>query len=247
MSIEFTRICKNFNAAAFDRRARTYFCKKRSILHNNGTYTLHIGAIVIKYNKSLRTERTMSLLELFITAVALAMDAFAVAICKGLTVEKVKLRHAVITGVWFGGFQMLMPLLGYLCASMFSEYITNFDHWVAFFLLVAIGISMIAEAFKKDEEKKETNPFSFMTMLIMSVATSVDALAVGITFAFLDVNIWVATAFIGATTFILSAVGVKVGNVFGAGKKNIAEIAGGVILILLGVKILLQHLGVINF
>lgn len=189
----------------------------------------------------------MSLLELFITAVALAMDAFAVAICKGLTVEKVKLRHAVITGVWFGGFQMLMPLLGYLCASMFSENITNFDHWVAFFLLVAIGISMIAEAFKKDEEKKETNPFSFMTMLIMSVATSVDALAVGITFAFLDVNIWVATALIGATTFILSAVGVKVGNVFGAGKKNIAEIAGGVILILLGVKILLQHLGVINF
>ena len=106
---------------------------------------------------------------------------------------------------------------------------------------------MIAEAFKKDEEKKETNPFSFMTMLIMAVATSVDALAVGITFAFLDVNIWVATALIGATTFILSAVGVKVGNVFGAGKKNIAEIAGGVILILLGVKILLQHLGVINF
>ena len=189
----------------------------------------------------------MSLLELFITAVALAMDAFVVAICKGLTVEKVKLKHAVITGVWFGGFQMLMPLLGYLCASMFSEYITSFDHWVAFFLLVAIGISMIAEAFKKDEEKKETNPFSFMTMLIMAVATSVDALAVGITFAFLDVNIWVATALIGATTFILSAVGVKVGNVFGAGKKNIAEIAGGVILILLGVKILLQHLGVINF
>ena len=189
----------------------------------------------------------MGLMELFLIAVGLSMDAFAVAVCKGLAQRTVNLGQMALVGLWFGGFQMLMPLLGYLCASMFSEYITNFDHWVAFFLLVAIGISMIAEAFKKDEEKKETNPFSFMTMLIMAVATSVDALAVGITFAFLDVNIWVATALIGATTFILSAVGVKVGNVFGAGKKNIAEIAGGVILILLGVKILLQHLGVINF
>lgn len=189
----------------------------------------------------------MSILELFITAVALSMDAFAVAICKGLSVEKVRLKHALITGAWFGGFQMLMPVTGFFCASLFADYITEFDHWVAFALLLAIGISMIAEAFKKEQPETKENPFGFITMLVMAVATSIDALAVGVTFAFLYANIWAATALIGVITFVFSAIGVKVGNVFGAGKKSAAEIAGGVILILLGVKILLQHLGIINF
>ena len=189
----------------------------------------------------------MSILELFITAVALSMDAFAVAICKGLAVEKVRLKHALITGAWFGGFQMLMPVIGFFCASLFADYITEFDHWVAFALLLAIGISMIAEAFKKEQPETKENPFGFITMLVMAVATSIDALAVGVTFAFLDANIWAATALIGVITFVFSAIGVKAGNVFGAGKKSAAEIAGGVILILLGVKILLQHLGIISF
>lgn len=189
----------------------------------------------------------MSVLELFITAVALSMDAFAVAICKGLAVSKVQPRHCFITGAWFGGFQMLMPIIGYFCGSLFAEYITEFDHWIAFGLLVLIGISMITEAYKKDEQKTENNPFGFKTMLIMAIATSIDALAVGVTFAFLNANIWAATAFIGIITFAFAAVGVKIGNVFGAKNKAIAEITGGVILILMGIKILLEHLGIINF
>lgn len=190
----------------------------------------------------------MSIWELFITAVALSMDALAVSICKGLAVEKVKFKHCMITGAWFGGFQMLMPLIGYFAGVLVAPYIEAIDHWIAFALLLLIGISMIIEACKKeDEAKKSDNPFGFKTMLLMAIATSIDALAVGVTFAFLNANIWWAILFIGATTFTLSAVGVKVGNVFGAKNKSVAEIIGGAVLILMGIKILLEHLGVLPF
>ena len=190
----------------------------------------------------------MSIWELFITAVALSMDALAVSICKGLAVEKVKFKHCMITGAWFGGFQMLMQLIGYFAAVLVAPYIEAIDHWIAFALLLFIGISMIIEACKKDDEaKKSDNPFGFNTMLLMAIATSIDALAVGVTFAFLDANIWWAILFIGATTFTLSALGVKVGNVFGAKNKSLAEIIGGAVLILMGIKILLEHLGVLPF
>lgn len=189
----------------------------------------------------------MGLLELFILAVGLSMDAFAVSVCKGLSTHKLKVKHYLIIGAWFGGFQALMPTIGYFLGSTFEKYITSFDHWVAFVLLAIIGGNMIREGVSKDEEKTNDS-FSFKTMIVLAIATSIDALAVGITFALLpDVNIVAAVSFIGATTFILSAVGLKVGNIFGLKYKSKAEIAGGAILILIGTKILLEHLGVINF
>ena len=182
----------------------------------------------------------MGLLELFLIAVGLSMDAFAVSVCKGLSERQLKAKHYLIIGAWFGGFQALMPAVGYLLGS-------TFEHWIAFVLLCFIGGNMIREALSKDEEKLDAS-FSFKTMLLLAIATSIDALAVGITFALLpDVNIVAAVLFIGATTFILSAIGLKVGNVFGTKYKSKAELAGGVILILIGTKILLEHLGVINF
>lgn len=189
----------------------------------------------------------MGTIELIITALALAMDAFAVAICKGLCVQKLKVRHCLITGAYFGGFQALMPLIGFFLVALFKDYIEAFDHWVAFGLLAIIGANMIAESFKKEEEKCEINPFAFKTMIVMAIATSIDALAVGGTFAVLGVNIALAVTLIGAITFVTSAVGVKIGNYFGAKHKSKAELAGGIILILLGLKILLQHLGVLPF
>ncbi len=194
----------------------------------------------------------MGLLELFIVAIGLSMDAFAVAVCKGLSVREVKAKHFVLTGAWFGGFQGLMPFIGYFLVSSFREnkyykYIENFDHWVAFALLLLIGGNMLKEGFSKDEEKANDS-FSAKTMVVLALATSIDALAVGVTFALLpDVNILAAVLFIGCITFALSAVGVKVGNIFGAKYKSKAEIAGGAILVLMGVKILLEHLGVISF
>lgn len=189
----------------------------------------------------------MGLLELFLLAVGLSMDAFAVSVCKGLSTQKLQVKHYLIIGAWFGGFQALMPLIGYFLGSTFEKYITSVDHWVAFVLLALIGGNMLREGFSKEEEN--VNPsFSFKTMIVLAVATSIDALAVGITFALLpDVNIVTAVSFIGATTFILSAIGLKVGNIFGTKYKSKAEIAGGVILILIGLKILLEHLGVLNF
>lgn len=188
----------------------------------------------------------MGLLELFLIAVGLSMDAFAVSVCKGLSERQLKAKHYLIIGAWFGGFQALMPAVGYLLGSAFEQYITAVDHWIAFVLLCFIGGNMIREALSKDEEKLDAS-FSFKTMLL-AIATSIDALAVGITFALLpDVNITAAVLFIGATTFILSAIGLKVGNVFGTKYKSKAELAGGIILILIGTKILLEHLGVINF
>lgn len=189
----------------------------------------------------------MDLLSLLLLAVGLSMDAFAVSICKGLAVGKVKAKHMCVVGAWFGGFQALMPAIGYLLGSSFEGYINKFDHWVAFFLLALIGGGMVRESFEKDDEKLDDS-FTFKAMFILAVATSIDALAVGITFALLpDVNIAAAVCFIGATTFILSAAGLKIGNIFGLKYKNKAELAGGAILILIGLKILLEHLGIINF
>ena len=189
----------------------------------------------------------MGLVELFLIAVGLSMDAFAVSVCKGLSERSLSAKHYYIIGAWFGGFQALMPLIGYLLGSAFEQYIISFDHWVAFVLLGLIGGNMIREAFSKDEEDQDAS-FGFKTMLLLAIATSIDALAVGITFALLpDVNIFAAILLIGVTTFVLSAIGLKVGNVFGAKYKAKAEFVGGVILILIGTKILLEHLGVINF
>ena len=186
----------------------------------------------------------MGLLELFILAVGLSMDAFAVSVCKGLAMPKISVKKAVIVGIWFGGFQALMPALGYLLGSQFKDSITAVDHWIAFILLGIIGGNMIREACSGECEK-ENDSLDIKTMFLLAVATSIDALAVGITFAFLKVNIVVAVSFIGATTFIISAAGVKIGNIFGTKYKAKAELAGGVILILLGLKILLEHLGVL--
>ena len=186
----------------------------------------------------------MGLLEVFILAVGLSMDAFAVSVCKGLAMPKISVKKAVIVGIWFGGFQALMPALGYLLGSQFKDSITAVDHWIAFILLGIIGGNMIREACSGECEK-ENDSLDIKTMFLLAVATSIDALAVGITFAFLKVNIVAAVSFIGATTFIISAAGVKIGNIFGTKYKAKAELAGGVILILLGLKILLEHLGVL--
>ncbi|NLD88235.1 MAG: manganese efflux pump [Clostridiales bacterium] len=190
----------------------------------------------------------MTIFELFIIAVVLSMDAFDVAVCKGLTLRKPGIKHMAIVGAYFGIFQAGMPLLGYFMGSYFSESIKAYDHWVAFALLVLIGVKMIKERFdKEDTECRIEDKLKISDMLTLSLATSIDALAVGVTFAFLEVNILPAVLFIGVVTFILSALGVKIGSVFGAKYKSKAELAGGIILVLLGVKILLEHLGVISF
>ena len=189
----------------------------------------------------------MSFSELLLIAIGLSMDAFAVAVCKGLSVGKTKVKHYIITGLWFGGFQALMPFLGYLLGTTFEKYIVTFDHWIAFILLSIIGINMIKEGFSKEENETDAS-FSFKNMFLLAIATSIDALAVGVTFALLpDVNIFHAVSLIGMTTFILSAIGIKIGSVFGMKYKSAAEITGGIILILMGTKILLEHLGVISF
>ncbi len=184
----------------------------------------------------------MSLLILFIIAVGLSMDAFAVSICKGLAMQKINFKKAAVVGLWFGGFQALMPSIGYLLGSQFERFITSIDHWIAFVLLSLIGIAMIRESRSTEEEKEANASLDVKTMFLLAVATSIDALAVGVTFAFLRVQIIPAVAFIGSITFLLSVVGVKVGNVFGTKYKAKAELAGGIILIVMGIKILLEHL-----
>lgn len=184
----------------------------------------------------------MGLIELFLIAVGLSMDAFAVSVCKGLAMPKCTFKKAAIVGLWFGGFQALMPAIGYVLGAQFQETIASIDHWIAFVLLALIGGNMIHEALDNDEEEADAS-LDVKTMFLLAVATSIDALAIGITFAFLKVNIIPAVCFIGIVTFIISFAGVKIGNVFGACYKNKAEIVGGVILILLGLKILLEHLG----
>ena len=175
------------------------------------------------------------------------MDAFAVSVCKGLSVGRATKGQMALTGAWFGGFQGLMPLIGYLVGKSFASYITSFDHWIAFALLAFIGLNMIKESFSEEENCSDCS-FAVKVMLIMAIATSIDALAVGITFALLpDVNILAAVAFIASITFVLSALGVKFGAFFGAKYKKGAEILGGTVLVLMGTKILLEHLGVINF
>lgn len=190
----------------------------------------------------------MSLLELFIIAVGLSMDAFAVAICKGLSMRKISIRNAGIVGLYFGIFQAGMPLIGYYLGVQFQDKITTIDHWIAFVLLGFIGISMISESRNNTENCEDNNcSLNFKSMSVLAVATSIDALAVGVTFAFLQVNIVPAVSFIGIVTFSLSMTGVKIGNVFGTKYKSKAEFLGGLILVCMGIKILLEHVGIINF
>ena len=191
----------------------------------------------------------MGILELLLLAVGLSMDAFAVSVCKGLAMKRLNIKNMFIVGLWFGGFQALMPLIGFFLGSTFEHFITKFDHWIAFVLLGLIGANMIKEAFSKEDDEADSS-LGFRTMLLMAIATSIDALAVGITFAFLIKSIpylIFAVSSIGIITFTLSSIGVKIGNVFGTKYKSKAEFAGGLILILLGTKILLEHLGIINF
>ena len=186
----------------------------------------------------------MSILELFILAVGLSMDAFAVSVCKGLSLGKIKPKHMCIAGAWFGGFQALMPLIGYFLGSFFAEMIEKYDHWVAFVLLAIIGGNMIKESFCKDE--KVDSSMDVKSMLLLAIAPSIDALAVGVTFAFLQVQIVPAVSFIGVITFIFSAVGVKIGSLFGTKYKSKAELFGGIVLVLIGIKILLEGIGVLG-
>jgi len=183
----------------------------------------------------------MGMFELFIIALGLSMDAFAVSICKGLSVQRLRPRHALICGLYFGGFQALMPFLGWLLGSQFQELIVSIDHWIAFVLLGIIGINMIRESQCQEEECPDAS-FGVKAMLPMAVATSIDALAIGVTFAFLSVDILPAVSFIGVTTFICSAIGVKIGNVFGLRFKSKAELLGGIVLVAMGIKILIEHL-----
>ena len=190
----------------------------------------------------------MNLFELFLIALALSMDAFAVSVCKGLSMRKLTVGKSALVGLYFGGFQALMPLIGYFLGAAFSQYITRFDHWIAFALLAVIGVNMVREALGDDGgEDCQREDLSLKAMLPLALATSIDALAVGVTFAFLSVTIVPAVSFIGATTFLLSMGGVAIGHVFGARWKKKAEIAGGVILIALGLKILLEHLEILPF
>ena len=186
----------------------------------------------------------MGLVELIILSIGLAMDAFAVAVCKGLSMQKMSWEKGLIIGAYFGIFQALMPFIGYLLGVNFQEKIVNVDHWLAFILLGIIGLNMIKEAVSKEAEKANDS-IKFKDMLILAIATSIDALAVGITFAFLKVNVGLAITLIGVITFMISVIGVKIGNVFGCKYEKKAELAGGLILIVLGAKILLEHLGIL--
>ena len=189
----------------------------------------------------------MKLWELFLIGVGLSMDAFAVSICKGLSVPRATPRHALTAGLYFGGFQALMPLVGYLLGSRLESLITSVDHWIAFLLLGFIGFNMVRESRSEEEDDEEvSNSFGFRAMLPLAVATSIDALAVGITFAFLRVEILPAIALIGVTTFVFSAAGVLAGNTLGCRFQARAQLLGGIVLILMGLKILLEHLGILG-
>lgn len=191
----------------------------------------------------------MNIVEIVLLAVSLSMDAFAVALCKGLALKKINLKSCAIVGLWFGAFQGLMPMIGYFLGSTFADKITSIDHWIAFILLAIIGGNMIKESFDKCDDCKDSS-LGFKAMLLMAIATSIDALAVGVSFAFTDFDpdwfVYIAFVLIGIITFTLSSVGVKIGNIFGTKYKSKAEFAGGLILILLGLKILLEGLGIIK-
>ena len=183
----------------------------------------------------------MGIFDLVITAIALSMDAFAVAISKGLSTKRVRVKHGLITGIYFGGFQALMPLIGFFLANSFASYICKFDHWIAFGLLALIGANMIKEALSAEEESVDDS-FAPRAMLPLAVATSIDALATGVTFSVTNTNVWIAVSLVGVITFAFSAVGVKIGNIFGAKYRAKAELIGGAVLIFMGTKILLEHL-----
>ena len=187
----------------------------------------------------------MGIIELILLSIGLGMDAFAVSVCKGISMKKMNWKKACIIGLYFGGFQAIMPVIGYFFGSSFESIITNIDHWIAFILLAIIGAKMKQEAFQKEEEEYNED-ISVKTMIVLSIATSIDALAVGITFAFLKVNLLLAITLIGTITFILSVIGTKIGNRFGDKYKSKAELAGGIILIIIGLKILLEHIGIIS-
>lgn len=195
----------------------------------------------------------MGLVELFVIAVGLSMDAFAVAICKGLSMRKINYKYALLVGLFFGGFQAGMPLIGYLLGTQFKDSITSIDHWIAFVLLAVIGINMIRESRSKDDDcgcnggacANVDQYFSLKSLTVMALATSIDALAIGVTFAFLQVKIVPAVSIIGTTTFAISIIGVIIGNVFGSKFKSKAELTGGLILIVMGLKILFEHLGLL--
>ena len=188
----------------------------------------------------------MGFSEILLIGIGLSMDAFAVSVCKGLTLKKANFKYAAIAGLYFGGFQFLMPVLGYLLGVRFEQAITRVDHWIAFLLLAGIGANMIRESYSKDG-KAMNDDFGLRTMLLLAVATSIDALAVGVTFAFLQVQILPAAAVIGVTTFAFSAAGIYLGKAVGAKLKNYSERIGGIILIAIGLKILLEHLGGLSF
>lgn len=190
----------------------------------------------------------MSIIEIILLAVALAMDAFAVSICKGLAMRKADVKACAVVGLWFGGFQALMPFIGFLLGTSFTSYIEGFDHWIAFALLALIGGNMIKESLGKDEESSDAS-LGFKVMLVMAIATSIDALAVGIAFAALKMILTEALAaaiIIGVVTFVISSFGVRLGNIFGSRFKSKAEFAGGVVLIAIGLKILLEHTGILS-
>jgi putative Mn2+ efflux pump MntP len=184
----------------------------------------------------------MTWLELIIIAVGVSMDAFAVSICKGLSLRSLRPKHILSTAVWFGGFQALMPLIGYYLGVSFADSVADFDHWIAFVLLGIIGGKMIKEAFEKDDECDYNPDFSFKTMLALAVATSIDAMAVGVSLAFLKVDVWTSILVIGLMTGAFSALGVKLGNLFGCRYKSKAEVVGGIVLVGIGIKILVEHL-----
>jgi putative Mn2+ efflux pump MntP len=188
----------------------------------------------------------MTFLELLLIAIGLSMDAFSVSICKGLTTKRFSWRMALVCGLWFGLFQALMPIIGYFMGAQFQEMIEAYDHWIAFGLLFLIGANMIREAIWGKEEQQDGS-LGFKTMLLLAIATSIDALAVGVSFACIQVELWSSVLIIGITTFLFSVLGVKIGNVFGSKYEKSASIIGGIILILIGLKILLEHLGIIAF
>lgn len=186
----------------------------------------------------------MGFFELTLVGVGLAMDAFAVSVCKGLSMKKINWKSAIIIALYFGAFQALMPVIGYLLGAAFSNAVENIDHWIAFILLSAIGINMIKES-TDDELDKRNDRVDFKTMIVLAIATSIDALAIGVTFSFLKTNIILAITIIGTVTFILSLAGVVIGNKFGDKLQNKAELLGGIVLIGIGIKILLEHLSII--
>lgn len=184
----------------------------------------------------------MGLLEILIIAVGLSMDAFAVSIGKGLSMRRPGIVHYLKVGLWFGGFQALMPFVGYLLGSSFASYVSEFDHWIAFVLLAFIGGNMVRESFSKDDDNDENPDFSLKTMLMMAVATSIDALAAGVSFAFFATDIFYIISIIGVTTFVFSVAGLKIGNIFGSKYKKKSEFIGGLILVMIGLKILIEHM-----